>query len=148
MNMLRTLLTLMQSFSLIVHWEMHSIRNATKKTFFPKRLKRNATCEGNAIERSSELSHKSSEVRNKWQFRFRAILCPNPKWRPCFYNKQLSVPIDGSAKQLQQWLKSRSPQATRSATTKAPKYQLEKCKATRAQLKNEPKHSASCKYDI
>ena len=68
-------------------------------------------CEGNAIERSSKIFHESSEIRNKRQVRFRAIFCPNPKWRlcfyfradfcprwrPCFLDKQLSVPIDGSA---------------------------------------------------
>ena len=68
-----------------------------QRRHFPKRLKRNDTCEGNAIERSSKLFHESSEIRNKRQVRFQAILCPNLKWRPCFYIKQLSVPIDGSA---------------------------------------------------
>jgi len=64
---------------------------------FPKRLKRNAMSEGNAIERLSKLLHKSSEIRNQQQFCFQAIICPNPKWRSCFYYEQLSVPIDGSA---------------------------------------------------
>jgi hypothetical protein len=68
-----------------------------QRRHFPKRLKRNATCEGNAIDRSSKLSHESSEIRNKRQFHFWAIICPNPKWHSCFYYEQLSVPIDGSA---------------------------------------------------
>jgi hypothetical protein len=66
-----------------------SIRFTTQQQrHFPKRLKRNATCEGNEFERSSKLFHESSEIRNKRQVRVRAILCPNLKWRSCFYYEQ------------------------------------------------------------
>ena len=95
MNMLLILLTLIACFSLIIHWKNHSIHNAATKTFSKKTT--SATCEGNAIERSCKLLQESLEIRNKRQFRFRAILCSNPKWRSCFHYEQLSVPIDGSA---------------------------------------------------
>jgi len=53
-------------------------------------------CEGIAMEQSSKFLHESSKIKNR-QVRFQVILCPNPKWPSCFYDKQLSVPIDGSA---------------------------------------------------
>jgi hypothetical protein len=52
---------------------------------FPKRLKRNATCDWNAIEQSSKLLHESSEIRNKRQIQFRTILCLSPKWHLCLH---------------------------------------------------------------
>lgn len=55
--------------------------------------------EGSATYRSSLLFHDSSEIRNtKRQPCIQAAFCPNPKWCPCFYYEQLSIPIeDGSA---------------------------------------------------
>ena len=41
-----------------------------------------------------QLLHKFSEIINKQQLRFRVILCPNPKWPPCFFYEHLSVPIE------------------------------------------------------
>ncbi len=37
-----------------------------QQRYFSKRLKRKATCEGNASERSCQLLHDSSEIRNTW----------------------------------------------------------------------------------
>ena len=98
MNMLLKLLTLIKIFLI----DSTSLGKAfdsqcNNKYILPKRLKRNATCEGNAIKRSNKLVQKSSEIRNKRQLHFRASICPNPKWHSCFYYDQLSVPIDVSA---------------------------------------------------
>ena len=46
---------------------------------YDSRLKRNATCKGNAMARPSKFLRKSSDIRNKQPFCFRAIFCPNPK---------------------------------------------------------------------